>query len=179
MRRHLGSGRKRVNREGYSELREPIKTREKCYYWVTDLVNTTMCPKSSFLYFVSLYFSTMRLGKQIISTNVVSFNLIHYFHTRCAIFWLGIFDLCTSAPSVHVREYIFQPHLVYFQSPNCSNSFLTFFFNITKDKRSKWIICGSTRCIPLHTGYRMWWKERACQLLKFWIHVLDRRINIF
>ena len=30
-RRHLGSGRKTLNRQGYSELREPIKTRENCY----------------------------------------------------------------------------------------------------------------------------------------------------
>ena len=30
-RRHLGSGRKTVNSQGYSELREPIKTRENCY----------------------------------------------------------------------------------------------------------------------------------------------------
>ena len=29
--RHLGFGRKTVNSQGYSELREPIKTREKCY----------------------------------------------------------------------------------------------------------------------------------------------------
>ena len=28
--RHLGSGHKTVNSQGYSELREPIKTREKC-----------------------------------------------------------------------------------------------------------------------------------------------------
>ena len=37
-RRHLGSGRKTVNSQGYSELREPIKTREKVLF--TDLVNT-------------------------------------------------------------------------------------------------------------------------------------------
>ena len=30
-RRHLGSGRKTVNSQGYSELREPIKTSENCY----------------------------------------------------------------------------------------------------------------------------------------------------
>ena len=30
-RRHLGSGRKTVNSQGYSELRDPIKTRENCY----------------------------------------------------------------------------------------------------------------------------------------------------
>ena len=29
--RHFGSGRKTVNSQGYSELRELIKTREKCY----------------------------------------------------------------------------------------------------------------------------------------------------
>ena len=46
----------------------------------------TGCPKSSFLYFISLYFSTIGLGKQIISTKVVSFNIVHYFHSCCAIF---------------------------------------------------------------------------------------------
>ena len=30
-RRHLSSGRKTVNSQGYSELRKPIKTRENCY----------------------------------------------------------------------------------------------------------------------------------------------------
>ena len=53
----------------------------------------TGCPKSSFLYFISLYFSTIGLGKQIISTKVVSFNIIHYFHTFCAIFWLQ-YSIC-------------------------------------------------------------------------------------
>ena len=47
---------------------------------------STGCPKSSFLYFISLYFSTIGLGKQIISTKVVSFNVVHYFHSCCAIF---------------------------------------------------------------------------------------------
>ena len=28
---HLGFGRKTMNSQGYSELREPIKTRENCY----------------------------------------------------------------------------------------------------------------------------------------------------
>ena len=31
MTRHLGSGRKTVSSQGYSELREPIKTRENCF----------------------------------------------------------------------------------------------------------------------------------------------------
>ena len=30
-RSHLGSGRKTVNSQGHSELREPMKTRENCY----------------------------------------------------------------------------------------------------------------------------------------------------
>ena len=30
-RRHLGSGRKTVNSQGYSKLREPIQTRKNCY----------------------------------------------------------------------------------------------------------------------------------------------------
>ena len=46
----------------------------------------TGCPKRSFLYFISLYFRTIELGKQIISTKAVCFNIIHYFHTCCAIF---------------------------------------------------------------------------------------------
>ena len=57
------------------------------------LYSYTGCPKSSFLYFISLYFSTIGLGKQIISTKVVSFNIIHYFHTCCAIFWLE-YSIC-------------------------------------------------------------------------------------
>ena len=60
--------------------------------WVLIQINMvcmyvcTGCHKSSFLYFVSLYFSSIGLGKQIISTKVVSFNIIHYFHTCCDIF---------------------------------------------------------------------------------------------
>ena len=46
----------------------------------------TGCPKSSFLCFIGLYFRTIGPGKQIISTKVVSFNIIHCFHTCCAIF---------------------------------------------------------------------------------------------
>ena len=37
-------------------------------------------------YFRSLYFSTIGLGKQIMSTKVVSFNIMHYFPTFCTIF---------------------------------------------------------------------------------------------
>ena len=59
---------------------------ERVYHPLVKKLAITGCPKSSFLYFISLYFSTIGLGKQIISTKVVSFNIIHYFHTCCAIF---------------------------------------------------------------------------------------------
>ena len=39
--RHLGFGRKTVNGQGYSMLREPIKTRKNCYS-LSDLVNTKL-----------------------------------------------------------------------------------------------------------------------------------------
>ena len=37
-RRHLGSGRKMVNSQGYYELRKPIKTREKCYSLIWSIL---------------------------------------------------------------------------------------------------------------------------------------------
>ena len=82
------------------------------------------CPKRSFLYFISLYFSTIGLGKQIISSKVVSFNIIHYFHTCCAIFWLE-YSICV-LPRQRCAS-IFSSHIFFvFHSPNSSNSFLVF-----------------------------------------------------
>ena len=43
MRRHLGSGRKTVNSQGYSELREPIKTHENCYSLIWWKLNSFIC----------------------------------------------------------------------------------------------------------------------------------------
>ena len=37
-RRHLGAGPKIVNSQGYSELRQPIKTREKCYSLIWSIL---------------------------------------------------------------------------------------------------------------------------------------------
>ena len=37
-RRHLGSGPKIVNSQGYSELRKPIKTREKCHLMIWSIL---------------------------------------------------------------------------------------------------------------------------------------------
>ena len=86
----------------------------------------TGCPKSSFLYFISLYFSTIELGKEIISTKVVSFNIIHYFHTCCAIFWLE-YSICVLPRQRCPCASIFSSHIFFvFYSPNCSYSFLVF-----------------------------------------------------
>ena len=70
----------------------------------------TGCPKSSFLFFISLYFSTIRLGKQIIEKKFVFQSNSPFSYLLCY-FLIGIFDLCNSAPKVFVREYIFQPHM--------------------------------------------------------------------
>ena len=90
------------------------------------LLAITGCPKSSFLYFISLYFSTIGLGKEIISTKVVSFNVIHYFHTCCAIFWLE-YLICVLPRQRCACASLFSS-LIFFvcHSLNYSNSFLVF-----------------------------------------------------
>ena len=78
------------------------------------------------LYFIRLYFSTIELVKQIIEAKVVSFNLIHYFHTCCAIFWLE-YSICVLPRQRCACASIFSSHIFFvFYSPNCSNSFLVF-----------------------------------------------------
>ena len=86
----------------------------------------TGCSKSSFLYFISLYFSTIGLGKQTISTKVVSFNIIHYFHTFCTIFWLE-YSICVLPPQRCTCASMFSSHIFFvFHNPDCSNFFLVF-----------------------------------------------------
>ena len=67
---------------------------------------TTGCPKSLFLYFISLYFITIGLGKQIISTKVVSFNIVHYFHSCCASFDSYIRSVYFRAKGTRARVYV-------------------------------------------------------------------------
>ena len=57
------------------------------------------------------------------------YNLM--FHTCCVIFRPRIFDLCTLAPKVRVREYIFPLH-VFFVARIARTPSL-FFVNIMKD----------------------------------------------
>ena len=91
-----------------------------------SLFPVTGCPKSSFLYFISLYFSTIGLDKQIIWRKAVSFKLIRYFHTDGAIFWLE-YSICVLARQRCPFASIFSSHIFFaFHSPNCSNSFLVF-----------------------------------------------------
>ena len=94
------------------------------FLWNDRFIIITGCPKSSFLYFISPYFSTIELVKQIIETDVVYFNLIYYFHTFCAIFWLE-YSICV-LPRQRCAS-IFSSHIFFvFYNPNCSNSFLVF-----------------------------------------------------
>ena len=96
-----------------------------CSRLMCNFTNTG-CPKSSFFYFISLYFSTIGLGKEIVSTKVVSFNIIHYFHNFCAIFWLE-YSICLLPRQRCECASIFFSHIFFvFHSPNCSNSFLVF-----------------------------------------------------
>ena len=88
----------------------------------------TGCPKSSFLYFISLYVSTIGLGKQITERKFVSFNLIHHFHTYCTIFLLE-YSICVLPRQRCACASIFSSHIfLVFYSPNFSNStsFLVF-----------------------------------------------------
>ena len=101
------------------------------YSLFTWCVVHTGCPKSSFLYFISLYFSTIELIKQIIEAKVVSFNLIHYFHTCCAIFWLE-YSICVLPRQRCPCANIFSSHIFFVQIPRTPSLF--FFLNITKDK---------------------------------------------
>ena len=81
----------------FKHLKKPL--------WNKFSVSFTGCPKSSFLCFVSLYFSTIGLGKQIIEKKFVFQSIFTIF--LLVQFLTRIFDLCTSLPKVRVREYIF------------------------------------------------------------------------
>ena len=109
-----------------SKIKIQTSQYRKSRIWEMKEDKYTGCPKSSFLYFISLYFSTIGLGKQIISTKVVSFNIIHYFHTCCAIFWLE-YSICVLPRQRCTCASIFSSLFLFvFYSPNCSNSFLVF-----------------------------------------------------
>ena len=74
----------------------------------------TGCPKSSFLYFKSLYFSMIGLGKQIITTKSCVFQYNSLFSYLLCHLLTRIFDLCTSAPKVRARVYVPATYFLYF-----------------------------------------------------------------
>ena len=96
----------------------------KIYFQVKYRVSQKFVP---LLYiYISLYFRTIGLGKQIISTKVVSFNIIHYYNTGCAIFWLE-YLICVLLRQRCVCGSVFSSHTIFvFHSPNRSISFLVF-----------------------------------------------------
>ena len=93
----------------------------------------TGCPKSSFLYFISLYFSTIGLGKQIIYTKVVSFNLIHDLRTCSAIFWLEYWTCVLPRQRCACASILSSLFFLYFMTRMALTPSI-FFVNIKKDK---------------------------------------------
>ena len=99
-----------------------------------NIINSyTGSPKSSLLYFISLYFGTIELVKQITETKIVSLNLIHCFHTCCAIFWLEYSICVLPRQRCLCRVYFPATYFLYFIARIARTPSL-YFVNITKDK---------------------------------------------
>ena len=95
----------------------------------------TGCPKSSFLYFINLYFSTIELGKQITSTKVVSFNIVHYFHSFVPSFDSNIRSVYFRAKGARARVYVPVTYFLNFIARIARTPSL-FFVNITNKKKN-------------------------------------------
>ena len=92
------------------------------------------CPKSSFLFFISL---TILVRLDLVSKSLKKkfvFQSNSPFSYLLCYFLIGIFDLCNSAPKVFVRECIFQPHIFLHFIARIARTPSLFFVNITKDK---------------------------------------------
>ena len=77
----------------------------------TQSRSTTGCPKSSFMYFISLYFSTIGLGKQIIEKKFVFQSNSSFSYLLCYIF-IRIFDLCNSRQRCSCAS-VFSSHIFF------------------------------------------------------------------
>ena len=86
-----------------------LSFRDLAFICSLEFLNTG-CPKSSFIYFISLYFSTIGLGKQIVETKFVFHSNSPFSYLLCH-FLTRILDLCTSAPNVLVRENIYMRYI--------------------------------------------------------------------
>ena len=96
---------------------------------------TTGCPESSFLYFISLYFSTIALGKQIIETKFV-FQSNSPFSYSCQFFDSNIRLVHFRAKGARARVYF--PATLFLYSiisiTRIPRTPSLIFVNITKDK---------------------------------------------
>ena len=82
-------------------------------------------------------FSTIELLKQMIEAKVVSFNLIHYFYTCCAIFWHE-YSICVLPHQRCLCASIFSSHIFFFYVIVwIARTASLYFVNITKDKPLK------------------------------------------
>ena len=93
----------------------------------------TGCPKSSFLYFISLYFSTIGLGKQIIETKFVFQSNSPFSYLLCQFFDLNIRFVHFRAKGARARVYFPATYFLY-SIARIARTPSLFFVNITKDK---------------------------------------------
>ena len=100
---------------------------------ITTGISSTGCPKSSFLYFISLYFSTIGLGKQIVETKFVFQSNSPFSYLLCQFFDSNIRFVHFRAKGARARVYFPATYFLYFIARIARTPSL-FFVNITKDK---------------------------------------------
>ena len=120
--------------------------------WFTFLGWFTGCPKSSFLYFISLQCSTIRLHRQIVFQNLC-LSIFLIFHTCCAIFWLE-YLICVHSHERCACASKFPRHTFLYFLAQIANSYLVF-VNITKDqpfKQKTFSYVRAEACVHWSTG---------------------------
>ena len=113
----------------WSAVLSPLERYSSCrfYRWCTG------CPKSSFLYFISLYFSTIGLGKQIIETKFVFQSNSPFSYLLCQFFDSNIRFVHFRAKGARARVYFPATYFLY-SIARIARTPSLFFVNITKDK---------------------------------------------
>ena len=115
--------------KGWSAVLSPLERYSSCrfYRWCTG------CPKSSFLYFISLYFSTIGLGKQIIETKFVFQSNSPFSYLLCQFFDSNIRIVHFRAKGARARVYFPATYFLY-SIARIARTPSLFFVNITKHK---------------------------------------------
>ena len=93
----------------------------------------TGCPKSSFLYFTSLYFSTIGLGKEIIETKFVFQSNSPFSYLLSQFFDSNIRFVHFRAKGARARVY-FPATYFFYSIARIARTPSLIFVNITKDK---------------------------------------------